>query len=565
MKRIESFWIPDKADKVWMISFELLNIASMGGLGNAVYNLSKALVNNGIDVTVIMPSHGRHLNDYYRSKLRLTELPIASIGNRKGSDGNTYPYKLGFEKGELDGIKIVLVKGLDYATGKVMDSWGIYDYTMEKSALLARAMESYVSNIQFNDIPSIIHVNDWHSVLAGVKAKFAFEERRIIVPLMYTVHLLNKVGAPWHFASEDWAGLENYDHYIWMVSRHVLYKTKTLWDICDGKVEKFGCYEADSVASVSKNYLTYDVFQFVGNMMENKSCVTYNGTDWTIQEVEDYARKNLGTINRKEIRSRLFSSLPNTRVIPDDYTSGNMLWNNRWRIGIRDDWTYEPLQDGPLVIFTGRIVYQKGIDLLLRAFRQVVNEIWNAKLVVLGIPAGDYGLLQDVIDRSAEIKDNVRLVVGKIDFNIYKLWHYASSVFTVPSRWEPFGINAIESMAVGTPVVASSLGGLAESIIDIRWSPEGTGFLSEPNSIDSLAKLLKNAIYLSLAEEYGDSNYLNKVDLVKVSDIKFWSKVRQNSINRVDANFRWNVVAKEALSCYEKSILMAKYRGLAFM
>ncbi|ARM75054.1 glycosyltransferase [Acidianus manzaensis] len=566
MKRIESFWIPEKIDNVWLISFESLKIASMGGLGTAVYNLGKELAKIGLKTTLIMPSHGRHMSDYFRKMLNLKDSSLSIYGVRKGLNGIYYPYKLGFEVGELDGIRVMLAKGLDYDTGKIMDSWGIYDYAMEKSALLSRAIEGLIKNLNFNDIPSIIHVNDWHSVLAGVKAKLLFEQRRVIVPLMYTIHLLNKVGAPWHYASPDWGGLEDYYHYIWMVAKHLAYKTSELWDNCEGKIERFGCYEADLIASVSKNYLTYDVFSFIGNFMENKSCVTYNGTDWNIDEATDLSKKYFNTDNRVEARKKAFEIISKQKIIPEDFTTGNMIWNNRYRLGINEDWTTQQLSDGPLVLFTGRIVYQKGIDLLLRAFKDVVNEIWNAKLIILGIPAGDYGLLQDVIDRSAEIKDNVRLFVSyNIDRGLYKALHYVSSVFVIPSRWEPFGINAIEAMAVGTPVVAYSVGGLAESVLDLRWNKDGTGFLVEPESIGSLATTLKTAIYLSLADETKDRNYLNKTTIYKTDDVNLWSKVRQNAINRVNLNFRWDKIASSVINCYEKSLLMAKYRALAYM
>lgn len=41
----------------------------------------------------------------------------------------------------------------------------------------------------------------------------------------------------------------------------------------------------------------------------------------------------------------------------------------------------------------------------------------------------------------------------------------------VPSRWEPFGIVAIEAMSMGTPMVASDLGGLREIVVDFRRKP----------------------------------------------------------------------------------------------
>lgn len=172
-------------------------------MGPVVYNLGKELVKQGIKVTVIMPSHGRHLNDYYRSLLKLNEISLVAEGDRIGIDGKSYHYKLGFEHGNLDGMNVVLIKGLDYNTGRIIDSWNIYDNAMEKSSLLARAVEKYAKFSIPNDIPSIIHVHDWHSVIAGVTAKFTFEARRVIVPLVFTVHLLNKVSAPWHYASED--------------------------------------------------------------------------------------------------------------------------------------------------------------------------------------------------------------------------------------------------------------------------------------------------------------------------------------------------------------------------
>ncbi|EZQ01744.1 MULTISPECIES: glycosyltransferase [Acidianus] len=567
MKRIESLWLPEKVDSVWLLTFELLKVASMGGLGNAVYNLGKELANQGIKVTVLMPSHGRHMSDYYRKSMNLRDSGLSFFGVRKGLDGGTYPYRLGFEIGDLDGMRIMIAKGLDYNTGKIIDSWNLYENTMEKASLFARAIEGYIQVMQFDNVPSIIHVNDWHSVIAGVKAKLSFEQRRLIVPLIYTIHLLNRVGAPWHYASQDWSGLEDYPHYVWMVSKHVLYGTRTLWDYCEGKIEKFGCYEADLIASVSRNYLSYDVFSYVGNFMENKGCVTYNGTDWDVNTVKDFSSKFLGTINRSEGRKKMYSFLPNIKVVPNDYASGNMLWNNRSRIGIRDDWTYEPLGDGPLVLFTGRIIYQKGIDILLRAFKDVVRDIWNARLIVLGIPTDDYGLLQDVIDRAAEVRDNVRLIIGSTpSLDIYKLFHYISSVFVAPSRWEPFGINAIEAMAVGLPVVAFTVGGLAESVIDLRWSTSnGTGFLVEPESISSLANALKTSIYLSLADETENRDLLNKAQLLKVDDVKFWEKVRQNSISRVNSEFRWSKVGKSALECYNKALNMARYRALAYM
>ncbi|MEJ2774823.1 glycogen synthase [Sulfolobus sp. SCGC AB-777_L09] len=566
MKRFEGLWFPENIDKVWMISVELQNVASLGGLGPVVYNLSKTLAEQGVKVTVLMPSHGRHLNDYYRSYLSLRELPLIAEGNRRGMDGGYYHYKLGFEEGKLDGFTVILVKGLDYDTGRLIDSWNIYENIMEKSALLARGITKYAEFSIPSNVPSIIHIHDWHSVLAGVSAKQTFETRKVVVPLIFTIHLLNKVGAPWHYASEDWAGLLNCPHYIWRVIKHELLTTRQIWDdLSQGMIEKFGAYEADVVTSVSKSYLTYDIYNFIGNWIENKSCVVYNGTDWNVNEVIEIAKKKYNITDRVEVRKRLLSDLEYLRAIPEDYITGNMLWNNRFRIGIKDDWSYSKLDDGPLVLFTGRVVYQKGIDLLLRAFREVLNRIPNAKLIVLGLPSGDYGLLQDMINKASEMGGNVRMIISaSVPKDIYKLFYYASSVFVVPSRWEPFGLVSIEAMAVGVPVVAYAVGGLRESIVDLREDMKnGTGFLVQPENIWELSRAITSALYLSLASETKNSEYLKFVDLIRTDDVNLWSKIRENAIRRVEENFRWGAVVKQLMNCYAKAQTMAKYRLLA--
>jgi len=562
VKRVESLWVPDSLNKVWMITFEMRGIASSGGLGSAVYYLSTGLTKRGMSVTVIMPSHGRHLDGAYRSRLKLRELPLSTSGKRRGVDNQVYPYRLGFERGELDGVEVVLVKGLDEPTGRVMDSWGVYDWAMEKSALLTRGVEALVGTLTLDGVPSLIHAHDWHSVLPGVKAKLALEERRVVVPLVYTVHLLNRVGAPWHYASSDWTGLEDCSHYIWMVSKHVLRKPSEIWDLSEGRIEKFGVYEADLVTSVSKNYLVSEVIPYVGGMAENKSCVIYNGTDWDLGQVLELAKRVTGSEDRKEVRRKLLASLNTMRLVPENYNVGNMLWNHRKSLGIRDDWTYEPLGDGQLILFTGRLVYQKGVDVLVRSFRGVVDREPETRLLMLGIPTDDYALLQDLIDRVSEVRDNVRIIASSsMDPNMYKLLHYSASVMAMPSRWEPFGIGAIEAMSVGTPVVASATGGLSEIVEDLRYSQEGTGFLVEPGNIDSLRSSLLDSVILSKASE--GRGGVEGTSFRAVPET--WAKARENAVRRVDRMFRWSSVTQQALECYGKALLMAKYRASAYM
>lgn len=131
------------------------------------------------------------------------------------------------------------------------------------------------------------------------------------------------------------------------------------------------------------------------------------------------------------------------------------------------------------------------------------------------------------------------------------------------SRWEPFGITAIEAMASGTPVVASATGGLVEIIDDLRVSNEGNGFLVEKENIESLRSALIDSLLLSTSSETGDKSIQDQVSL-GVRE-RSWDKVRLNAIAKVNSTFRWGTIADQAQECYSKALLMAKYRASAYL
>jgi len=170
------------------------------------------------------------------------------------------------------------------------------------------------------------------------------------------------------------------------------------------------------------------------------------------------------------------------------------------------------------------------------------------------------------VNKASEMGGNVRLLISSsMPRDIYKLFYYAASVFAVPSRWEPFGIVALEAMAVGTPVVAYAVGGLRESVVDLRSDiNNGTGFVVDPDNIWELYRALLTSLSLSMASETKDKGYLNMNDImIRTEDVELWNKVRQNSVKRVEENFRWSSTAKYLLSCYNKAYTMAKYRAVA--
>src|SRR5438094_9455061 len=75
--------------KVWMFSLECAGLAQAGGLGEAVAGLSKTLaLDSKLDVSVFLPSHGRHLDPRIREGYGLSDLPtFIAQGHRTGVNG----------------------------------------------------------------------------------------------------------------------------------------------------------------------------------------------------------------------------------------------------------------------------------------------------------------------------------------------------------------------------------------------------------------------------------------------------------------------------------------------
>jgi glycosyltransferase involved in cell wall biosynthesis len=111
----------------------------------------------------------------------------------------------------------------------------------------------------------------------------------------------------------------------------------------------------------------------------------------------------------------------------------------------------------PLVLFIGRLVYQKGPDLFIEAIRRICQHHWDAKVIV----AGDGGMMQSLRERAKDLPVNF---VGYIQDSEYIRLLNAADVVVIPSRNEPFGLVLLEAWSAEKGVVASDVGGLSENI-----------------------------------------------------------------------------------------------------
>lgn len=127
-----------------------------------------------------------------------------------------------------------------------------------------------------------------------------------------------------------------------------------------------------------------------------------------------------------------------------------------------------PHRGGRGVLAVGRRVPQKGFDVLLRA----CDELQNVRVRIAG--EGPYAPPHPSVEWLGRREDIPTLLAE-------------SDVFVAPSRWEGFGLAALEAMAAGVPVVASNVDGLSDLV-------GSAGLLVAPGDADGLAKAVRTIL-----------------------------------------------------------------------
>jgi starch synthase len=231
-------------------------------------------------------------------------------------------------------------------------------------------------------------------------------------------------------------------------------------------------------------------------------------------------------------------------------------------------------EDGPMALMTGRLTEQKGLDILFKAIPYVLGKVPKAKIVLLMLPLEEeLGLMRKSAKIMEKYRHSLRIVFGKAP-SIYSLAHLASDVFVCPSKWEPFGIMALEAMATGNPVVATAVGGLKEIVVDVNQDIEnGTGILVPKNDHVSLGKALASLLVIELISEscqgatgperlqVQETSKAISDDVLRETVLRqpsYGLKLRENAIRRVETTFRWSKTIEMVTGAYEKAIRSAK-------
>ncbi len=190
---------------------------------------------------------------------------------------------------------------------------------------------------------------------------------------------------------------------------------------------------------------------------------------------------------------------------------------------------YRISEDDKIILYTGRLADNKGLEHLIDASYEIIKRHKNARFVIVG---EDWGVLKMLKKKIwARNLDDYFIFTGHIeDHSLFKSAYAAANVFVLPSEWEAFGIVLLEAMACGTPIVASDVGGI-------------------PHVIEGVGRTFK----------YGDVQGLGK-EIIHVLENEDLERARsRKGRERVIARFTWDAVVDRLEDIYKQVALLTNH------
>ena len=163
----------------------------------------------------------------------------------------------------------------------------------------------------------------------------------------------------------------------------------------------------------------------------------------------------------------------------------------------------DQLPEGDFLLFVGAFGRYKGVDVLLDAYRRLEDA---PPLVIIGYETNEYPV------QTTDVPKNVTVLKNWPNHAVMEAWRRCA-IALVPSTWaEPFGIVALEAMAMAKPIIASRIGGLPDIIVD-----EESGLLVRPDDAEALSAAMQRLIAdPALRQKLGDAAH-TRVEQFKAS------------------------------------------------
>lgn len=417
--------------KVCFIAAEAAPFVKVGGLGDVIGSLPKALRQLGVDARVVLPLYSSI--DRERFGLKYKAYQFVDLGWR-----HSY---CGIFETEVDGVPCYFIDNEQYFNrdsiyGQIDDG--------ERFAFFSKAALEILPALDFK--PDVVNVNDWHTALSVIyldvlksrEAEFYKDMKSVL-----SIHNIEFQGRFNPYEMGNLFGLENkyFDALIYNGDVNLL---------------KGAIQLADRVNTVSETYAREILDPYFSY-----------GLDKILRVEQGKLRGILNGIDVDKFNPKTDPMIP---VNYDLKTFEDKVQN---KLAFQKEMALEVNADIPLIGMVTRLTHQKGIDLILQASEEILKT--GAQLVILGTGDSHYeSALRSLEHYRHDRVRSILLFSNEMSAKIYA----ASDLFLMPSKTEPCGLSQLISMRYGTVPVVHRVGGLRDTVIPFT-GVEGNGFTFE--------------------------------------------------------------------------------------
>jgi starch synthase len=445
--------------EIVFVTTELSPFVKVGGLADVSSALPKALRALGHSVTIVMPRSPALEQHGLLLARRLTPLAIP-LGDRS------------FTATVLDGRLSSQVELIAIDVPGLLDRPGVYgergeayvDNAMRFGVFSRAAAEVVRQRVIGGRAVDIVHVHDWATALVPTYIRIlaadtpALASTRTVLTIhnvayqgVFPKEMLPNIGLGWDYFRVD--GIEFYGSINYL---------------------KQGIVSSDAITTVSPTYAAQIQTPEYGARLDGVLCSRssslfgiLNGVDYSVwnpaTDPATVARYDAEDITNK---ARCKSAVQRELGLPLD-------------------------ADAPVIACVGRVVEQKGWDLVAQAAVHV-----SRRTGVQFAFAGDGDLALIAALRSAVSKCHGKAVfVQAADEALVHRMIAGADIFLVPSRYEPCGLVQMYAHRYGAIPVAHATGGLRDTVVDADAQLEtGTGFLFDEPTVDALVGAIERAV-----------------------------------------------------------------------
>jgi starch synthase len=435
--------------EILFVASEVAPWSKTGGLGDVAGALPWALAARGHAVSVVSPRYG---SIDARGEGFVREDGVLRIRGESGSvwvkRGKPTVYLVEHER--LFGARhgIYGDGGQDYADNA------------ERFAYLARAALALPGAMRLR--PRVIHANDWQTgllpfllrhehaqdpCLAGARTVFTVHNLAYqgVFPKEAVAHL----GLPWDVFRYE--AMEFHDHLSFM---------------------KGGLVFADALTTVSPTYAREVLTPEFGV-----------GLDPVLRQRRDDLH---GILNGIDADAWDPTKDPH---LPAHFSAKAPAGKARCKAAVQRELGLAHRPDVPLCVMVGRMVDQKGLDLVMAALPELFAR--DVQLAVLGSGNRAY---EDALRRVAREQPSRMAVRVGFDEGLAHRLEAGGDLFLMPSRFEPCGLNQMYSLRYGTVPVVRAVGGLEDTVEDYDGWNRGTGFKFREYSPSAFLLALRRAL-----------------------------------------------------------------------